>query len=234
MSRHRQNRPKPALTVLFLLLAMALTAAQAPQDKTDTPAQPDESATTTPADEPQAKDAKPPATDEAQPADPDARVVKSLDEWRKQLTRPQFMVTRMKVTEPAFSGRYASGHFRGTFVCVCCGAELFSSAHKFESGTGWPSFYRPISLKALKAGPDYSQAQPRIEVSCARCDAHLGHVFSDGPPPTGRRFCINSLALKLVPPGASARKPASKPETSAKTGEPEPPPDATETEAQEP
>jgi peptide-methionine (R)-S-oxide reductase len=216
-----------------------LIAAQDPETQ-DTPAKTDEPASTTPADESKPKDADTPRTDEAKPAaDPNARVVKSLDEWRRELTRAQFMVTRMKATEPAFSGHYASGHFRGTFVCVCCGAELFSSAHKFESGTGWPSFYRPISLKALRAAPDYSEAQPRIEVTCARCGAHLGHVFSDGPPPTGRRFCINSLALKLLPPGASTtstRKSTSKAKakTSAKTPKSEPAQDADKTETNTP
>ncbi len=209
--------PAPA-SLLLLVLTTALIAAQDPQDRGTT--KPDEPSTTTPADESTPSDADKAKAKETKPVDPNARVVKSLDEWRRQLTGPQFMVTRMKATEPPFSGRYASGHFRGTFVCVCCGTELFSSAHKFESGTGWPSFWRPVSNKALTSAPDYSDGTPRIEVNCARCDAHLGHVFPDGPPPTGQRFCINSLSLKLVPPGASSsasKKSTSKPKSSAKT-----------------
>ena len=131
------------------------------------------------------------------------RVVKSLEEWQKILTPDQFMVTRMKGTEPAFSGKYASGHFKGTFLCIGCGAKLFDARHKFESGTGWPSFYRPINEKALETAWDYSEAEARVEVTCRRCGAHLGHVFQDGPAPTGLRFCMNSVALKLDPEKAN-------------------------------
>jgi peptide-methionine (R)-S-oxide reductase len=138
-------------------------------------------------------------------------VQKTDAEWRKILTRQQYQVTRMKDTEAPFTGRYASGHFRGTFLCVCCGAELFSSQHKFESGTGWPSFWQPIAQKALATAQDLSAGEPRIEVMCRRCGAHLGHVFDDGPAPTGLRFCINSISLKLRPPGgAAAAKPSAK------------------------
>ncbi|HEU5117508.1 MAG TPA: peptide-methionine (R)-S-oxide reductase MsrB, partial [Isosphaeraceae bacterium] len=178
-------------SLLLVVLTTAPVLAQAPEDR-GTTTKPDDPASTTPADESTPKDTDKAKAEETRPADdPNAKIVKSLDEWRRQLTGPQFMVTRMKATEPPFSGRYASGHFRGTFVCVCCGTELFSSAHKFESGTGWPSFWRPVSNKVLTSAPDYSDGTPRIEVNCARCDAHLGHVFPDGPPPTGRRFCIN-------------------------------------------
>jgi peptide-methionine (R)-S-oxide reductase len=146
------------------------------------------------------------------------RVFKTPEEWRKLLTPEQFMVTRMKATENAFSGKYATGHFRGTFLCVCCAAKVFDAAHKFESGTGWPSFWRPASPKAVDNAWDYSEpAEARVEVTCHRCGAHLGHVFQDGPPPTGLRYCINSLALRLdsEKPGAapthkSIRHPASK------------------------
>ncbi|WP_337176314.1 peptide-methionine (R)-S-oxide reductase MsrB [Paludisphaera sp.] len=134
--------------------------------------------------------------DPAAPKEPE-RIHKTNEEWRRLLTHDQFLVTRMGATEPAFSGRYATGHFKGTFLCVCCGAELFDSWTKFESGTGWPSFWRPVNAKALERAWDRSTPELRVEVTCARCGAHLGHVFDDGPPPTGLRYCINSLAIKL-------------------------------------
>jgi len=133
-----------------------------------------------------------------------SRVVKTDAEWRRLLTREQYMVTRLGATEPAFSGKYATGHYKGTFLCVCCGAPLFDARTKFESGTGWPSFWRPLTAKAMTEHLDRSAYEPRIEVRCSRCGAHLGHVFADGPPPTGLRYCINSLALKLEPESAKA------------------------------
>jgi peptide-methionine (R)-S-oxide reductase len=132
-------------------------------------------------------------------------VRKTDAEWRRILTRVQYMVTRQKATEPPFSGKYATGHYRGMFLCVCCEAELFSASSKFDSGTGWPSFDRPANEKAIERDMDYSALEPRVEVTCRRCGAHLGHVFPDGPTVTGMRFCINSAAIKLrAPEGASS------------------------------
>ncbi len=141
-------------------------------------------------------------------AKPEPEFVHKTDaQWRKILTRTQYMVTRQKATEPAFSGQYATGHFRGMFLCVCCEAEVFSAAAKFDSGTGWPSFDRPASARAISRVMDYDAFEPRVEVNCRRCGAHLGHVFDDGPTMTGLRFCINSASLKLRPPeGESAPK----------------------------
>jgi peptide-methionine (R)-S-oxide reductase len=139
------------------------------------------------------------------------KVIKTDAQWMKQLTLEQFMVTRRKATEPAFSGKYATGHPKsGTFVCVCCGAPLFSPQAKFDSGTGWPSFWRPIDPKRIETAPDYEGGEPRVEVRCVDCGAHLGHVFPDGPPPTGLRYCINSVSLKLAT-GASATQSTKKP-----------------------
>ena len=126
------------------------------------------------------------------------KVVKTEEEWRELLTAEQFHICREKGTEPAFSGEYDGSKRAGTYRCVGCGAELFASEAKFDSGTGWPSFYAPVSSEAIGAQPDDSLGMRRNEVTCSRCDAHLGHVFEDGPQPTGLRYCINSLALNLV------------------------------------
>jgi len=129
---------------------------------------------------------------------PDKRVVKSEDEWQALLTSEEFYVTRKKGTERAFTGEYCEAHEPGLYACKCCNTPLFDSTQKFESGTGWPSFTEPVKQNVIQYVNDKSFGMHRVEVLCNVCDAHLGHVFPDGPRPSGLRFCINSASIKLI------------------------------------
>ncbi len=128
-------------------------------------------------------------------ADTKEKIQRTDQEWKELLTPEQFYVTRQKGTEPAFSGALYRNHEDGVYQCVACKAPLFRSDEKFESGSGWPSFWTPVSSDAITSHEDISYGMRRVEVTCARCDAHLGHVFPDGPKPTGLRYCINSASL---------------------------------------
>lgn len=126
------------------------------------------------------------------------KIKKTDNEWKKELSPKSYEVARKQGTEPAFSGKYHDCHQDGIYQCVCCQTDLFDSATKFESGTGWPSFFKPIAEENLATKTDLSHFMVRTEALCARCGAHLGHIFDDGPPPTGKRYCMNSASLHLV------------------------------------
>ena len=125
------------------------------------------------------------------------KVTKSEQEWMQQLTPEEFQICRLKGTERPFTGKYNSEKSAGVYRCICCGHPLFDSGTKYESGSGWPSFFAPISEDAVATEEDFSHGMRRVEVMCARCDSHLGHVFEDGPKPTGLRYCMNSVSLDL-------------------------------------
>lgn len=144
------------------------------------------------------------------------KIKKTDEEWKRELSPEQFQVARKAGTEPAFTGKYWNTKDKGTYTCACCGQPLFTSDTKFDSGTGWPSFWKPVSEGAVEEETDSSYGMVRTEARCSRCDAHLGHVFNDGPRPSGLRYCMNSASLNLKP--GESQQPASSEGNSREVG----------------
>lgn len=185
----RSLSPKRALTALFLALAACPATAATPK-----PAPPPSMPTNTVIVRDYARDGRTLAPAEAQP-----KVVKTDAEWRRLLSAEAFPVARGKGTERPFCGAFYDHHQKGDYRCVCCGLPLFRSDAKFDSGTGWPSFFQPVAKENIACVEDRSHGMVRTEILCRRCDCHLGHVFEDGPKPTGLRYCLNSVSLHFVP-----------------------------------
>ncbi len=191
--------PPRSLTLLSVLLLIGASVVAAQTERPAEPASSDKPA----ANSPSAQSGTSPKSEKQQPE----KVVRTEKEWRKTLTREQFRVLRGKGTEAPFRNKY-DRHFKpGTYACAACGQELFASDTKFNSGCGWPAFYTTMAGDRINLTPDVSNGMIRTEVTCARCDSHLGHVFRDAPQtPTGNRFCINSVSLKFIPASAQQKR----------------------------